>query len=234
MEGVDISKLLDPQRIRSDSSPPTVFPADSILLESSINCQSSEEDTSENGSSASKTQSSLDAHKYTPWAQKRAWIYSETDTTVQTSADMVLPLQGMVEIYHKPIPSLPLPSMEKNIREQYSTATPFIMRASVKGSVPKVLYDEASNRLLIFPHEDVLEDIRTTPSHPDWLPNRKLLEYQAAELCSFQVWRHDRNTLPCFLTSCRRLCVDHDRETQICQGCGPRSRVRICPFAYYN
>ncbi|KAL8945843.1 MAG: hypothetical protein Q9222_007673, partial [Ikaeria aurantiellina] len=63
---------------------------------------------------------------------------------------------------------------------------------------------------------------------PDFLFSSKLAEYQAIELAGRQVWRHDRDLLPCRGPRCLRVLSDMVPSTLICLTCGPKSQIRFC------
>lgn len=82
--------------------------------------------------------------------------------------------------------------------------------------------------LYISTHGTPWPDMRSKHSHPDMLPVRRLIEYQAAESMGLNVWRHDRNLLECRFPSCKCKLSDVSHSTIICAGCGPKSITRYC------
>lgn len=81
-------------------------------------------------------------------------------------------------------------------------------------------------------HEEPWRDVRSKPTHPDFQPTSKLLEYQACESLGIAVWRHDRNLLNCRLPGCKAKIADHNPSTTICLGCGPKTITRYCSEAH--
>lgn len=81
-------------------------------------------------------------------------------------------------------------------------------------------------------HEEPWRDVRSKPTHPDFQPSSKLLEYQACESLGIAVWRHERNLLNCRLPECKVKTADHNPSTKICLGCGPKTIVRYCSEAH--
>ncbi len=75
-------------------------------------------------------------------------------------------------------------------------------------------------------------DVRSKPTHPDFLPIPKLTEYQACESLGLAVWRHDRALLKCRLAACKVKTADHNPLTVICLGCGPKTIIRYCSVAH--
>lgn len=85
----------------------------------------------------------------------------------------------------------------------------------------------------IFPHARPWgADVRSDISHPDFLVSPKLVEYQAAEIAGYRVWRHDRDLLKCRYPCCETTTSDYDNSTVICSGCGPKTIVRYCCFQH--
>lgn len=82
--------------------------------------------------------------------------------------------------------------------------------------------------LYISTHGTPWPDMRSMHSHPDMLPDSRLIEYQAAESMGLNVWGHDRNLLECRFPSCKCKLSDVSHSTIICAGCGPKSITRYC------
>lgn len=96
--------------------------------------------------------------------------------------------------------------------------------------IPKAEFDDQV--LYINTHMEPWQDLRAEPTHPDFQPPAKLVEYQAVESMGLSVWRHDRNLLDCRLLDCRRKVADHSPECVVCPGCGPKTSVRYCSVAH--
>lgn len=77
-------------------------------------------------------------------------------------------------------------------------------------------------------HLEPWRDVRSRPTHPDFLPTPKLAEYQACESLGIALWRHDRAFLNCRLPGCKLKTADHNGSTRICLGCGPKTIIRYC------
>ena len=84
----------------------------------------------------------------------------------------------------------------------------------------------------IFPSPDRRPDGRAHPGHPDFLPTRLLLDYQAVEIAGGTVWRHDRELLDCRHRKCKKKCSDYNRDTILCLGCGPKTYTRYCSIGH--
>ena len=88
---------------------------------------------------------------------------------------------------------------------------------------------EFDNQVLSIDNHTVpWNDLRTNISHPDLLPETKLVEYQAAESIGLNVWRHDRDLLDCRFLRCHAKVADHNPASVVCLGCGPKTMVRYC------
>ena len=167
-------------------------------------------------------------HAYTPWATNLKWRYLEP-----TEGPLTIGLPPRVLTALHPVPWLPtITESNPRVHSGHQTASAWVMEQGSGGVVPRVVYDGAHDRLLVFPHETPYADLRGSPSHQDYLPPRKLCEYQALEATGFAVWRHDRNTIRCALPGCYKVLVDHDVTTQLCLGCGPQAGIRYCSKAH--
>ena len=98
----------------------------------------------------------------------------------------------------------------------------------LEGNRALVNYEPSIHRMIIHPMMNPRPDHRNNPYHPDFLPPSKLAEYQAYEQAGYPVYRFDRVTFECNLSSCRKVIRDHVRSTVLCNGCGPYSDVRYC------
>ena len=161
---------------------------------------------------------------YQSWTFDQVWIYYESGQHI----DQRLLLPG-VRPFLQPPEWLPF---EASARSVFPGAEPFLTAGSVGGKIPRLQYDAKWHRVLITPHSSPYKDIRQMSEHPDFLPTRKLLEYQALEISGWRVWRHDRNFLPCRKSGCTVNTRDHDIRTQICLGCGPCSSTRYCSMEH--
>lgn len=100
--------------------------------------------------------------------------------------------------------------------------------ARFTGNHAVVEYDARIHRMVIHPMPNPRPDHRNNPYHPDYLPPFKQAEYQAYEQAGYPVYRFDRVTFECNLSTCRKDLKDHVRTTILCNGCGPYSDVRYC------
>jgi len=100
--------------------------------------------------------------------------------------------------------------------------------APYKGNHALVEYEPSIHRMVIHPMPNPRPDHRNNPYHPDYLPPFKQAEYQAYEQAGYPVYRFDRVTFECNLSTCRKDLKDHVRSTVLCTGCGPCSDVRYC------
>lgn len=115
------------------------------------------------------------------------------------------------------------------ISEQVPLTPPLICRCKRHGENQALIeYDPSIPRMIIHPSLHPLPDLRNNPYHPDWLPPFKLAEYQAYEQAGYPVYRFDRVTFECALSTCRKVLQDHVRSTILCNGCGPYTDVRYC------
>ena len=116
-----------------------------------------------------------------------------------------------------------------HIPDQVPLIPPLICRCKLHGESQALInYDPSIHRVIIHPSPHHLPDLRNDPYHPDWLPSIKLAEYQAYEQAGYPVYRFDRVTFECALSSCRQVLKDHVRSTHLCNGCGPYTDVRYC------
>ncbi|KAI4189584.1 MAG: hypothetical protein L6R41_001380 [Letrouitia leprolyta] len=63
---------------------------------------------------------------------------------------------------------------------------------------------------------------------PDSLFYTRLAEYQTLKAAGINVWRHDRNHLPCRNPACSSVLSDMVASTLTCAGRGPKSYIRYC------
>ncbi|KAI4149305.1 MAG: hypothetical protein LQ340_004702, partial [Diploschistes diacapsis] len=174
----------------------------------------------------SKNGVSREDHTYTTWAQDIPWRYLETDEDVAT---ITFPPGTLA--WRRPMTWRPLPQ-QSHPREVFGAPdAPAIIQESDSGTdAPIVMFHPSLQLFLVRPAAQAAFDaLRSDTSHPDCLPNRKLREYQAAELLDFEVWRSDRAILSCRRSGCKKVgLLDHQTDTVICLGCGPMSLVRYC------
>ncbi|KAA6415003.1 MAG: hypothetical protein FRX48_01754 [Lasallia pustulata] len=162
---------------------------------------------------------------YTPHADRKKWVYRDQDRRVN-----IANLKEKYVLVDKPTTYLLDPSTGNAIRASAHRegATAIVTAYETDGKVPRIEYDEARNRFIIYPHAQPWADLRNDALHPDFLPGYKLAEYQAYEYAGFSVWRHDRAQLKCALPRCTKMLEDYDPNVLICNGCGTKSYVRYC------
>lgn len=97
-------------------------------------------------------------------------------------------------------------------------------------TTPKAEFDNQA--LHVNTHTAPWVDVRAEYVHPDALIPTKLVEYQAVESMGLNVWRHDRNLLDCRMLNCHAKVADHNPESIICLGCGPKTIIRYCSTAH--
>lgn len=101
-------------------------------------------------------------------------------------------------------------------------------------NTPSYLSD--GQTLVVFPHSTPWQPDQRSAEYtdavtPNYTSATRLTEYQALEALGCEVWRHDRQHLPCTNPACQKLLSDHVKETLICLGCGPKSTTRYCSQA---
>ena len=158
-------------------------------------------------------------------AQSLIWAYT-TDATV----DEALSNAG-VWLWSKPITHFRAQHLQRIRRYGHSALAPVIVSHERTEKDEPIIYFDGCT-VLIVPHEQCWEDIRSDISHPDFLVPSKLAEYQACEAAGYQIWRHDRDLLRCRKLSCGAAVSDYGRSTVICFGCGPKSVVRYCSLQH--
>lgn len=161
-------------------------------------------------------------HAYTPWAANVKWFYISGNAEADRRA-----IEGGSMPFNNPKIYI---SKDNKVRNQPGReGAPAVLSSTDSGrQYPMVTFDEANFRFVISPSLHPFHDFRNEPGHPDFLPASKICEYQAYEFAGFEVWRHDRNTLVCFLSTCHAVTVDHEIATVICHGCGPKAYTRYC------
>ncbi|KAI9875818.1 MAG: hypothetical protein M1830_007951 [Pleopsidium flavum] len=118
--------------------------------------------------------------------------------------------------------------LPEQIRRDPATP-PLICKCSLNnGNHALVAYEPSIHRMVIHAMLNPRPDHRNNPFHPDYLPPFKQAEYQAYEQAGYPVYRFDRVTFECNLSTCRKDLKDHVRSTVLCNGCGPYSDVRYC------
>ena len=160
---------------------------------------------------------------HSPWAATVKWFYLSNDPARNLESKNA----GFLPVVR---PHQHFPPATRNPRLLYDkTEAPAVLSSVPSTHIyPTSTFDEKHNCFVISPHVVPLADVRSNPSHPDYLPPRKLAEYQAYEISGFDVWRYDRNLLKCQKPGCGRDTDDHELATKICQACGPNSFIRYC------
>ena len=163
--------------------------------------------------------------EYGHGARGLLWAY-----TVDATVDEALSKAG-VYLWSKPSTYFRAQRLQRIGRLGNSALAPVIVsHKRTEHSEPIIHFD--GNTVLIVPHEQCWEDIRSDVSHPDFLVPWKLAEYQACEAAGYQIWRHDRDLLRCHKLSCGAAVSDFHRSAVICFGCGPKSVVRYCSLEH--
>jgi len=120
--------------------------------------------------------------------------------------------------------------VHRKISDGHTMAPVVVSHERTGMRIPMIEYD--GEVVYIVPHSEPWEDFRTVESHPDFIPPRRLVEYQACEAAGHYVWRHDRDALRCRKPDCGALVMDFGPSTVLCQGCGPKTVVRYCCFQH--
>ena len=163
--------------------------------------------------------------EYGPGALGVLWAYS-----IDATVDEALSKAG-VYLWSKPSTYFRAQRLQRIGRLGDSALAPVIVSHNrTEHNEPIIHFD--GNTVLIVPHEQCWEDIRSDVSHPDFLVPWKLAEYQACEAAGYQIWRHDRDLLRCRKRSCGAAVSDFHRSAVICFGCGPKSVVRYCSLEH--
>ena len=174
----------------------------------------------------------IEPYSLQSWCQHFHWRYVEQEEILCQT----LQADPGLKVYRRPISWCPDGEKdEESARFLYglrSGAVWLLKGQSSNHGLPEVRYDSRWNRLLVLPHSISLFDVRSQSSHPDYLPPTKLRQRQAIQLCGFEIWRHDRNTFRCMLRSCRKLIMDFETATHICDGCGPKTEIRYCSLQH--
>ena len=184
---------------------------------------------------AANTSPTMEPHTYAPWATELSWEYGTSvdvlsrmaalRIAVSNSAPVAMP---QTLIFARPVSWAPTGgrahALVGNIRLGFRAR----ILEPVREDRPRTSLHPERQEIGVQPHGDPWLDLRSNVSHPDWLPDDKLRQYQAVESVGFRVWRADRETLICSYPECRRRVVDHLTATELCPGCGPGSRIRYC------
>ena len=163
--------------------------------------------------------------EYGTGARGLLWAYT-TDVTV----DEALSNAG-VYLWSKPCTYFRAQPLQRTGRFGRSALAPVIVSHKRTGHDEPIIHFDGYT-VLIVPHEQCWEDIRSDVSHPDFLVPWKLAEYQACEVAGYRIWRHDRDLLRCRKLSCGAAVSDFHRSAVICFGCGPKSVVRYCSLQH--
>ena len=163
--------------------------------------------------------------EYGTGARGLLWAY-----TVDAIVDEAL-INAGVYLWSKPSTYFRAQRLQRIGRLGHSALAPVIVsHKRTEHGEPIIHFDGFT--VIIVPHEQCWEDIRSDPSHPDFLVPWKLAEYQACEAAGYQIWRHDRDLLRCRKFSCGAAVSDFHRSAVICFGCGPKSFVRYCSLQH--
>ena len=153
-----------------------------------------------------------------------AWAYA-----THTDADEAL-LEAGAWLWEKPQTYFYPHQVSIKMSNPCDLAPVIVSHESTGKSFPYIEY--SGEAIHIIPHDEPWEDVRSVECHPDFLPPCKLVEYQACEAAGYNVWRHDRDQLPCRKPDCETLVEDHNPSSVFCQGCGPKTIVRYCSFEH--
>ena len=164
-------------------------------------------------------------HEYGPGARGLLWAYA-TDTTVDEAL-----INAGVYLWSKPNTYFRAQPLQRTGGFGRTALAPVIVSHKRTGHDEPVIHFDGYT-VLIVPHEQCWEDIRSDVSHPDFLVPWKLAEYQACEAAGYRIWRHDRDLLRCRKLSCGAAVSDFHRSSVICFGCGPKSVVRYCSLQH--
>ncbi|MCJ1350095.1 MAG: hypothetical protein MMC33_000076 [Icmadophila ericetorum] len=162
-------------------------------------------------------------YNHSPWAATVNWFYISNNTQQNEGSQHA----GLLAVVR---PHQHFPPASRNPRLLYDkTQTPATLSSvSSPGIYPSITFNANHNCFIILPHVVPLADVRSNPSHPDYLPPNELVHYQAYEIAGFDVWRHDRNRFKCQKPGCGSSTDDHELATTFCQACGPNSYIRYC------
>ena len=200
--------------MRSHSVPPCSL---LVPLSSDVVTSKDMEEVSSNNQSSFVSPAKMEAHLYQPLYTLRRWTYK-----FNPRADAGLIRAGFV-LFDPPVTYVnknPLPcTMEHPV---------IVLQSRTQATTPIVRFDEPTERIMITPHYVPWPDMRQNLEHPDWVPDQKLVEYQAVEYMGQKYWRHDRQHLVCMLPTCKSHTADHVFATVLCHGCGPKTTVRYC------
>ena len=165
-------------------------------------------------------------HPYAEWAADMPWRYLDPEESIETVS---YPIGTLA---YRRCPTMRPFAHESNPRRQvhggHYDAPAIMMDADSGSAVTNAVFDRALNLFRVWRPNVAAMDLRSNDTHPDWLPDRKLREYQAVETLDFDTWRTDRTFFKCRLPSCQVHLLDHDTATVLCLGCGPQSNVRYC------
>ena len=117
---------------------------------------------------------------------------------------------------------------ESNASQELGAVKAPVIVLPTQGPARNPMKNFDGDYLHITAHGRVRNDIRSLPSHPDFMTAEKLSEYQAAEVSGEKIWRHDRDLLNCRLAGCLVQIADSNAANIICLGCGPKTIIRYC------
>ena len=164
----------------------------------------------------------IEQHMYQPNFTLLPWAYRTNpgvDDARLVQAGLLLYDPPTTYVHEVPVPcTLAMPVL--------------VLQSRVQDEMPVIRFDALTARIVITPHYEPWNDVRLNLGHPDWVPDQKLVEYQAVESMGQKMWRHDRQFLPCSLPTCQIPTIDHANATRICLGCGPKTLVRYCNKAH--
>ena len=118
-----------------------------------------------------------------------------------------------------------------------TTKSAYTVPAAVIVSHCRTIYPEPSmefdgDKIVIIPHEEPWDDVRSIIGHPDFVVPSKLAEYQACEAVGYPIWRYDRHSMICRKSGCIATIADYNQSGFVCLGCGPKTEVRYCCFKH--
>ena len=150
-----------------------------------------------------------------------AWVHNEGDNMDEDLNDAARKMPQTTYYPHS------IPTLSRN---QGISLCVVICPGNTGCSEPSIEYNEGT--ILIIPHSEPWEDVRSQEGHPEFLPPSRLIEYQACEAAGCDVWRHDRHYVVCRKPGCNVMVMDYDPSSVFCQGCGPKASVRYCCFQH--
>lgn len=156
----------------------------------------------------------------------RSWIYRE----IYEFPEFIITTSGHVENQYRATPWetqwRPIVSHAHNLPMD----VPAILMLTNSGcETPTAQFDCENNVWRIFPPSQYFGvDLRMDPEHPDYLPADKLKQWQGLEVWDYRVYRSSHMIYECHRKDCPNMVRDGNRQTMLCLGCGPLSRVRWC------